>query len=108
MTPLERRLQELSEKLDRQAGEFANLQKSEGPTTDQNLRILQKELSDLKKASQATPRFQSRAQPVIVADMSKSGLPSDVERAIASRLAGFSSSDDLYKALGLIRKPYGA
>jgi hypothetical protein len=58
------------------------------------------------KASQSTPQFASRAQPVVVLDVSKSGLSSEIERAIESRLAGFSSSEDLYRALGLVRKKY--
>jgi uncharacterized coiled-coil protein SlyX len=108
MTPLEQRLKELEERLSIQAEEFTSLQKSVEPT-ESNVRSLKKELSDLKRAVQITPATPSRAQPVVIWTASASGsLPTDVEKAIASRLAGLSSSDDLYKALGLIRKPYGA
>jgi hypothetical protein len=73
------------------------------------LTVHKRGLDDLEKsrAAQTTPAFQSRAQPVVVMDVSKGGiLPAEIERAISARLEGTIGENDLYKALGLIRRRY--
>jgi hypothetical protein len=96
---LEQKLRRIEATLDSQAAGLADLEKSERPA-DQNLRILQKELSDLKRTAQVTPQFPSRGQPVVVMDMSKSGLPTEVSQIISARLKGLVSEDQLFKGLG--------
>jgi hypothetical protein len=93
---LEQRLRRLADKLDAQGAAWADLEKGE-ESSGANLRSLQKELADLK---QITPQHESKARPVIVADVSKSGLPSDVESAIRERLRGNITENALYHALG--------
>jgi hypothetical protein len=103
---LEQRLRRIADTLNVQGSALADLEKGE-EASGSNLRNLQKELADLKRAAQSTPQFVSRAQPVVIGTASSSGiLTPDVEKAIASRLAGLSSSEDLYKSLGLIRRRY--
>jgi hypothetical protein len=99
MTSLEQRLQKIAEKLARQGEELVDYMEKSDDRVDA-LHTLRKELADLKKAAQSTPAFSSRAQPVVVMDMSKSGLPTEVERAIAARLRNDISENDLYRALG--------
>jgi hypothetical protein len=73
------------------------------------LAVHKRGLDDFEKrnAAQITPAFQSRAVPVVVVDVSKDGiLPADIERAISARLEGTIGENDLYKALGLIRRRY--
>jgi hypothetical protein len=93
---LSERLQRIADTLSAQGLALSNLEKGE-ESSGANLRSLKKELADLK---QITPQYESRARPVIVADVSKSGLPSGVERAISERLKGNISENALYNALG--------
>jgi hypothetical protein len=100
MTPLEERLKRIADKLDAQAGDLADVEKADTPSEDSRLRQIRRELSDLKKAMQITPATPSRAAPVVVMDVSKSGLPTEVQRAIEARLRNEISENALYHALG--------
>jgi hypothetical protein len=97
---LEERLKALEATLAVQGKELSAFERSR--TSDKLVRV-RKELADPK---QITPQYESRARPVIVADMSKSGLPTDVERAVSERLKGNISSEQLYKIFGLVRRRY--
>jgi hypothetical protein len=90
------RIEKLAATLVEQGEAMSLFEKSERPT-DSNLRSLKKELTDLK---QITPALPSRAAPVIVGEISKSGLPSEVDAAIRERLRGNISADELYRKLG--------
>jgi hypothetical protein len=105
MTSLEQRLQKIAEKLARQGEELVDYMEKSDDRVDA-LHTLRKELADLKKAAQSTPQFPSRAASNVLGEIGKSGMPSDFEKGIRDRLAGFISADTLYKIFGLIRRRY--
>jgi hypothetical protein len=97
---LEDRLRALERRLTRQGEELAVFEKGDTINDDSRLLEVRRELSDLKKAMQITPATPSRAAPVIVGDISKSGLPREIEKAISERLKGNISEDQLFEGLG--------
>jgi hypothetical protein len=98
---LEQRLRRIADKLDAQAADLTDIEKADTQSDDSRMRKVQKELADLKKAAQTTPRFESRAQPVVVGDLSKSGiLPHEIQKAISDRLKGNISAEELYRRFG--------